>query len=182
MSDILEDLSDDDFEAKVQDPSRIGTHEEAMAIIAELEVNAADIAGQIGVYQAEAQARLGEMPPDRQAWVRRASFALAMRRSEKDRVMKRDREIRGIYDKQAFNAAIGEKKTDKKVAAHTRMAAEAEARTVCARAKLEELQARRSVAKLFMDVAKERLSPDIFAEIQGAAKERHRIISSAEAT
>ncbi len=90
----LPSLSDDDIDRFISDPSLIGSHEQAMQVIDALDDEIANIHAQINAAQFEADLR--PLSPDRLDWLKRASYAGAMKRNERHRVMQRDKEIRGI--------------------------------------------------------------------------------------
>jgi hypothetical protein len=169
---------DDEFEAKVRDTALISTHAEALAMIEEIDMNAADIQAQIDAFRIEMVARVGEMPQHRLDWCRRASCALAMRRVERERILKRDRELRGVYEKAAANAALGVTKAERKLAGIANFTAQSEAAKAksVARAADLELERQRLINKLdvnrhFVAIAKKKLSAEQFEAIHQAARE-----------
>ena len=87
-------VSDDDLERFIADPSLIQTHEQALEVIDALDSEIAKIQSQVDAAQIEANVR--PLTPERQGWVKRASYACAMKRNERHKVMQRDKEIRGI--------------------------------------------------------------------------------------
>lgn len=86
-------LSDDEITALIADPAKIMSHETALEIIAVLDAEIANIQTQVDAATIEANVR--PLTPERQAWLRRASYAGAMRRNERHRVYQRDKELRG---------------------------------------------------------------------------------------
>lgn len=86
-------LSEDAITALIADPALISSHEIALEVLDCLDCEIADIQTQIDAAQIESNAK--PLSADRQAWLRRASYAAAMRRNERHRVMQRDKEIRG---------------------------------------------------------------------------------------
>lgn len=86
-------LTDDEITALIGDPANIESHEQALEIIETLDTEIANIQVQIDMLAIESNGRA--LPPERQNWLRRASYAAAMRRNERHRVMQRDKEIRG---------------------------------------------------------------------------------------
>lgn len=178
------DLSDDEFEAKIKDPSLIKTHEEALSILEDLDMNAADISAQIDAFRIEMVARVGEMPQERLAWLRRASYALAMRRNEREKIMKRDRELRGVYDMQAAIIGKASQKSVLKAARQATHTANAEAKKSSAEAHKMRIELNRSLDRLFVKVAKQLLQPDMYHAILELASAEHDalIIPSRPAT
>jgi hypothetical protein len=85
-------LSEDAITALIADPAAIPSHEVALEVLDVLDDEIANIQAQLDQAAAEAISR--PLPPDRQAWYKRASYACAMRRNERHRIMVRDREIR----------------------------------------------------------------------------------------
>lgn len=86
-------LSEDAITALIADPASIQSHEVALEVLDVLDDEIANIQAQLDQAAAEAISR--PLPADRQAWYKRASYAAAMRRNERHRVMQRDKEIRG---------------------------------------------------------------------------------------
>lgn len=169
-------LMDAEFEAKIRDVSLIKDRKEAVSIGEELERGAANIVGQIDAFRIEMSARLGEMPEDRLAWCRRASFALSLRRQEIERVRKRERELRGVYRDSMVAAAEGTKRAELR---EGRLIIEAEAvkaRKAASMAESERqilaMTMRKTFERVFIQVAREALSKEQFWEIWQAARER----------
>lgn len=166
-------LPDDEFEARTRDPSLIATHDEAIVILDEIDEEIAHIQMQIDAYSIESNGR--EMPPDRQAWLRRAAYAGAMYRNERHRVMQRDKELRGTKS----TAHISKKDPAIGLAKQQRLSLEAQAKREAAAAKreqhriaLEDIAERRSFARTFVRVAKERLPDAEFQAVSNEAKVR----------
>lgn len=86
------ELTDDEVTAFIADPAKITTHEIALEVIAVLDAEIASIQAKLDAAAIEHNGR--PMAAERQDWVRRASYASAMKRNERFRVMQRDREIR----------------------------------------------------------------------------------------
>lgn len=86
-------LSENMITAFIADPARIPTHEIALEVLDCLDAEIADIHAQIEAARIESTVK--PLSPDRQAWLRRACYAAAMRQNEHRRVMQRDKEIRG---------------------------------------------------------------------------------------
>lgn len=86
-------LSDDDVTRFIADPALITTHEQALEIIEVLDSEIANIQAQIDAAQIESNAK--PLSPERAAWLRRASYAAAIRRNERHRIFQRDKELRG---------------------------------------------------------------------------------------
>jgi hypothetical protein len=148
-------LTDEDFEAKLEDPSLISSHEEALAIVDELNRAIASIEAQLKTYEAAAQRE--EPPEERRAWHRKASYALSMRLSERHVVLRRDKEIRGFQQKPQGPV----KQPGEALAKQERLKAEAEARRTHAEAKrlsaavhITEIQERTSFRRRFHDAAR----------------------------
>lgn len=95
---VLDDMSDDEITALISDPAKIETHEMALEVLGVLEAEIADIQSQVDAAVIESNIR--PLSEDRQAWLRRATYAGAMRRNERHRVMQRDKEIRGTKIRQ----------------------------------------------------------------------------------
>lgn len=93
MSDPATALTDDDVDRFIADPALITTHEQALEILETLDDEIANIQAQVDAAQIESNAK--PLSPDRLAWVQRASYACAMRRNMRHRVMQRDKELRG---------------------------------------------------------------------------------------
>lgn len=86
-------MTDDDVDRFIADPALITTHEQALEILETLDDEIASIQAQVDAAQIESNAK--PLSPDRLAWVQRASYACAMRRNMRHRVMQRDKELRG---------------------------------------------------------------------------------------
>ena len=86
-------LTEEEITALIADPALISAHEIALEVLDCLDSEIANIQAQIDAAQIESNAK--PLSADRQAWIRRASYAAAMRRNERHRVMQRDKELRG---------------------------------------------------------------------------------------
>lgn len=93
MSDPATALTDDDVDRFIADPVLILTHEHALEVMAVLDGEIANIQAQIDAAQIESNAK--PLSPDRVRWVQRASYAAAMRRNDRHKIMQRDKELRG---------------------------------------------------------------------------------------
>lgn len=169
------ELDDEQFEARLKDPSIIATHEEAVAILEELDRNIAQIEMQIEAYSIEANSR--EMPEERQAWLRRAAYACAMKRNGRHRVMQRDRELRGTK-----NNGSTPKDTSLKLARKEALILELsdrklkrEADVLRQRAALEAIADNRTLARVFQKICKEQLPDEQFQALLEAAKVRRSV-------
>lgn len=174
----LPDLSDDDFDAMTSDPAKITTHEQANAILIELDESIGNIQAQIDAYAIEAVAV--PMAPDRQSWLHRAAMACGIKRSQRFRVVMRDRELRmGRRDltqktpeEQVAKAAKQERvKTDQEL-----KKASASAKFAAAQAQIALSAERRALSTLFQAVAHERLETSAFDEIVEEAKRRRKFM------
>jgi hypothetical protein len=87
-------LTDDQITAYIADPATIETHEIAREVIDCLDAEIANIQAQVDAAMVEANVR--PLSEERQAWVKRASFAAAMRKNSRQRVYQRDKELRGF--------------------------------------------------------------------------------------
>lgn len=88
------DLTDEQITVLIEDPAKIDSHEVALEVVAVLDAEIANIQAQVDAAVIEANVR--PLNPERQAWLRRATYAGAMRRNERHRVMQRDKELRGV--------------------------------------------------------------------------------------
>lgn len=130
LAETREDLSDERIDAMIADPARIATHDEALELIDILDHDIAHIQTQVDSAQIEANAR--PLSANRMDWLRRASYACAMKRNQRHRVMQRDKEIRGT--KQS-----GEKPKDPELGKlkQARMLEEAQAKRAAKLAEIE---------------------------------------------
>ncbi len=161
----LPDLSDDDYEARIADTALIATHAEACAILVELDSNIAHIQTQIDLFATEATGRA--MPENRRDWLRRAAYACAIQRSQRHRVLARDRELR--------NSSIvqkAKKDREERMAQQARLTVEAEGRKLAALVQQQQMQDARHYGRLFVKVAKERLPPETVGEIDAEVRAR----------
>lgn len=166
-------LDDNEFEARLRDPSLIATHEEAVAILEELDEEIAHIQMQIDAYSIESNGR--EMPPNRQAWLRRAAYAGAMQRNHRHRVIQRDKELRGTK----YTAHTSQKDPTLGLAKQQRLSLEAQVKREAAAVKrernriaLEDMAERRSFARTFVRSAKDLLTDNDFQAVSNMAKRR----------
>lgn len=181
MSEALNEtapLTDEQVTAFIEDPATIESHEDALEVLAVLDAEIADI--QVQVDAATIEANIRPLSEERQAWLRRASYAGAMRRNERHKVMQRDREIRRVK-----GAAQMEPRRSKeeKILRQQRLLVEAETRREQKRAeglrqanlqtelslKKRELDAARSLDRRFMGAAKRLLAPELYEQIAAAA-------------
>lgn len=180
----MSSLSDDQIDEMIRDPLKIETHEQAEEIIDILEREIAGIAVQIDACGIEALAR--PLSPDRQAWLQRASYAKAMRVNEKDKVHRRDRELRGMFAKVQLSRS---EKKEANLLKQQRLMAEAQNRREEKRLKHEaaaaersafsqgmklkaEIKARHSFQNVFQSVAKEMADEVLYARIMAETKAR----------
>jgi len=84
---------DDEVDRFIADPALIVTHETALEVLAVLDDEIASIQAQVDAAQIESNAK--PMSHDRLQWLQRASYAAAMRRNERHKIMQRDKELRG---------------------------------------------------------------------------------------
>lgn len=87
------ELTDDQVTGFIADPATIPDHDHAIQVLDCLDAEIASIQAQID--QAVAESMIRPLTEDRQAWLKRASYAAAMRRNERHKVFMRDKEIRG---------------------------------------------------------------------------------------
>lgn len=171
------DLTDDEITAFIADPATIPTHEIALEVIGCLDEEIANIQTQIDAAMIESNMR--PLSEERQAWARRASYAAAMRRNERHRVMQRDKEIRGTKgkpgQKDPNKAEAGKLKQERlKLEAETRRDAkklailEANNRAAAIAQQRRELAATLNFAHRFYKVAQAVLPPEQLAELQSA--------------
>jgi hypothetical protein len=165
------DLSDEEFEDRLIDTSLIKTHEECVSILNELDADIAAIQSQIDVYELSTSGRL--LPQERTDWAKRATFACAIKRSQRHRVMMRDRELRPkpqpspkkdqslqIAKQERLKSEVDDRKEKRALEARRLHLIEAD------------IIQRRTVAHTFMKVAAERLSVEEHKSICDEAKRR----------
>lgn len=174
-------LTDDEITAFIEDPAKIETHEVALEVIAVLDAEIANI--QVQVDAAMIEANIRPLSDERQAWLRRASYAGAMRRNERHRVMQRDREIRRVKGVAQMEPR---RSKEEKLLRQQRLLVEGEARREQKRAeglrqsnlqselslKRKELDAARSFERRFLATAKRLLQPDVYSWIEDEASGR----------
>jgi len=182
MSDAVQDttgLTDEQVTAFIADPATIETHEQALEIIETLDAEIANIQVQIDMLAIESNGRA--LPPERQNWLRRASYAAAMRRNERHKVTQRDREIRGTKFRVQQEPKLP---NEAKVLKQQRLMEEAVTRRVAKQAeslkaqlalqdvaqRRRELEALSSFNHRFVAEAKKRLSPTEFEALSEAAR------------
>lgn len=148
-------LDDDAIAELIDDPARIQTHEIALEVISVLDAEIAHIQTQVDAATFEANVR--PLSEDRQAWLRKACYAGAMKRSERFRVMQRDKEIRGTKGR-----AVTEPKHSKEERAlkQQRLLAEVEDRRAKRLLALEEQKTRQ------MEIAQEKRNRPLELEIE----------------
>lgn len=189
------DLTDDQVTPLIADPVRIETHDVALEVIGVLDAEIANIQTQIDAATIEANAR--PLSPERQAWLRRASYAAAMRRNERHKVYQRDKEIRGT---KPANGVKDPMKKEANLLKQQRLLAEAETRRLSkqlalanARAREMELAQERRAFKAHMAMLPEAIAtlrafeyademasdhPDIHASAMRVAMDRARKVLS----
>lgn len=171
----------EEFVACLRDTSRIRNREHALAIIAELDDGIASIQGQIDGYGLEAASR--EMPVFRQNWLRRALYARAIKLAQRQRVMQRDKEFRGIKGPaQPAPRQDPAEKLAERQAKQVRFLAEIEVRKAAKAAELVRQQGfladageRRSFGRMFVNVARERLDGETFTAWSEEARRRRKL-------
>lgn len=175
-------LSDADLDRFIADPAMIQTHDQAVEVLDALDDEIADIQAKVDACQIEHSAK--QMPPETQAWLRRASYAAAMRRNSRHRVMQRDKELRGTKSfggnpqdptkkeanllKQQRLAGEVEIRRLAKQSEHIRLQNEREALAM----KRREFQAQRDqqFERQFVEAARRYLPTDQFEEIRRMTK------------
>jgi hypothetical protein len=100
------ELTDDQITAFIGDPATIPDHDTALLVLDCLEAEIVNIQAQID--QAMAESTMRPLSEDRQAWLKRASYACAMRRNERHKVFMRDKEIRGTKIQQGSRKSPAE--------------------------------------------------------------------------
>jgi hypothetical protein len=174
-------LDDDTIGRLLDDPALIETHEQAAELIDMLDREIANITAQIEAAEMNRTASTERG----QNWLRRATYARAMRINERIRVRQRDKEIRGTKGPaQTPPSGLGREESALK---QQRLMEEASARRAAraadmerertrqmelARAK-EELKASRAAAfeRRFVDAAKRLLPSETYRAIVDAAKQ-----------
>ena len=165
-------LSDERFDAVCADPTIIENHQEAAAVLQELDGDIANIQAQLDAYEIEFSGRTP--PEERRSWFRRASHARAFKASIRHRVIMRDKELRKTKGPSTTPAkrdpAVG-------LAKQARLMVEAENRRADIAARRVAVEQQRSVNSIFAAVAKEKLPPEIYSDLMSEAKSRRAIIS-----
>jgi hypothetical protein len=131
------DLTDDQITALISDPAKIETHEMALEVIGVLDAEIANIQTQIDAATIEANIR--PLSSERQSWLKRASYAAAMRRNERHKVYQRDKELRGLKGR-AFTEPKHTK--EEKALKQQRLLVEAETRRASKQLALSQARAR----------------------------------------
>lgn len=160
------EFTDEEYETRLNDPTLIETHEEAVAILGELDGEIAQIQGQLDQYAVEAQTRA--MTDDRQAWFRRASTACGYKRGSRHRVIMRDKEIRGmkrLNSQPKKDPALKLVKQERLLAEVADRKASREQKAAEARLKLEQFQASRTRNNVFVNVCRVRLPVEQFVAL-----------------
>lgn len=174
MTGVALEFSDDQITALIADPLQIANHETAMEVIAVLDAEIADIQAQIDAAMIQATVR--PLTPDREAWMRRAAYAAAMRRNDRHKVYQRDKELRGTK-----GPARTSPKKDPSVllAKQERLKAEADDRREKRALKIaevrlaqEQLEATRTKNACFVAAARALLPPDLLARVEKEAQAR----------
>lgn len=175
-------LSDAAFNAKLDDAALIETREEALILIAELERIISDITVQIELFHYTIAA---ERTTDKlRDWLKRASGARQGFRLDRERVLRREQELRSvlradeIVQKQLRNQHPKKLEASEGVAKQERLRAEAEARKAVVVAKHQaameyaRISAETNRARRFQEVAHDLLPSETFEEIVREMKRR----------
>lgn len=178
-------LSDDDLDRLIGDPALIPTHEVALEVIDALDAEIADIQAKVDACQIEHNAK--PMPPETKSWLQRASYAAAMRRNSRHRVMQRDKEIRGC--KLFGGNPPDPTKKEANIIKQTRLAGEVEMRRLAKQSEHLRLQNERETLahqrrafqaerdiqfeKRFVDAARRYLSEEQFEEVRAMTQHTH---------
>jgi hypothetical protein len=176
-----DELTDDQITAFIDDPATIPTHEIALEVVAVLDAEIAQIQSQVDAATIEANVR--PLSAERQAWLRRASYAGAMRRNERHRVYQRDKELRGT--KNPGNAPKDPNKAEANRLKQARLMEEAQARRINKeneRTRLslaqQELDLKRrdinrqlSFNHQFCEAARRLLPPETYEQVKAAVRE-----------
>lgn len=175
-------ITDDELDRMISDPALILTHEQALEVLETLDDEIASIQAQIDAAQIESNAK--PMSPDRLRWLQRASYAAAMRRNERHRVMQRDKELRGT--KNFGGHPKDPTKKEANIVKQQRLAVEVEIRRAAKQADLLKLQnesqtlaqrrrefqaqREREFERQFVSAARGYLSAEQFEEIRSMVK------------
>lgn len=175
-------LSDAAFNAKLDDAALIETREEALILIAELERIISDITAPTELFHYTIAA---ERATDKlRDWLKRASGARQGFRLDRERVLRREQELRSvlradeIVQKQLRNQQPKKLEASEGVAKQERLRAEAEARKAVVVAKHQaameyaRISAETNRARRFQDVAHDLLPSETFEEIVREMKRR----------
>ena len=165
-----------EFEAMLDDPSKISTREKAQEIIEILDQEIAAITAQLDVAQLEAH--YTPLSEERAAWARRATYARAVKYAQKNRVVRRDKQIGGI---RGYTPPSGKKTPEAIIARNERQKAEVEARREAKRihgqvriaefqTKQMELKNARMRAIQFEQIASKMIPRELFDEIKRQAE------------
>ena len=173
QSDETFGMDEDEFNKFIDDPSLIETHEKALVILDILDSEIANIQVQLDAARIEAN---GEpLPPERQAWLKRASYAAAMRRNARLRVYQRDKEIRYVKGK----AVTDPKDKEVKLVKQQRLRAEVEDRRLKRQQAIEAEKTHqmliahgRRFSTIFREEAKRLLPTDTYEQIVAATNQR----------
>lgn len=175
-------LSDAAFNAKLDDAALIETREEALILIAELERIISDITVQIELFHYTIAA---ERATDKlRDWLKRASGARQGFRLDRERVLRREQELRSvlradeIVQKQLRNQQPKKLEASEGVAKQERLRAEAEARKAVVVTKHQaameyaRISAETNRAPRFQEVAHDLLPSETLEEIVHEMKRR----------
>lgn len=123
----------------IQNPAAIDTHELALEVMEAINQSIASIDAQLDASAILAGNR--KLRNEEEDWVRRACFALAMKKRDYHKVFQRDRELRGTKGKAQTEA--NKDKYAANLLKQERLKAEAEERRVTKQHKFEEMQIKR---------------------------------------
>lgn len=175
MSDT--ELTDDAFEAMINDPALITTHAQTLEILDSIGAEIASITSQIDSFAIANAGR--DLTEAQSGWLHRATMARGFRQNELRRVLTRDREIRVI------NMNAPKKDRSEEQAKHERFMAEVETRRakadadrLRAQAAVSKIALQRNLGKLFMDVAKERLDIEMFEALLTETRRRRSAVDT----
>jgi hypothetical protein len=149
------ELSDEQIMAMIADPATIPTHEIALEVMAVLDAEIANIQTQVDAATIEANIR--PLAPNRMAWLKRASYAGAMRRNERQKIYQRDKELRGMKGR-AFTEPKHSK--EEKALKQQRLMIEAEDRRLKRQLAIEKERTRQ------MEIAQEKRNAPLRLEIE----------------
>ena len=163
-------LADPRIAGFIHSPNTILTADECNEVLVALDRSIAHMEAQSAGYQS------GDL--NREAsWFRRLSYALSMRRSEKRRVERRSRELRGIDTLRAQLAEGRGTPAEAKLAKEQRLLADAETRkaqkmSAAAGRQIAAMEAsyKNRMARRFMAAARETLPEDVFLAIEAKAQ------------